>query len=553
MKNNDIYDSFIFLNNLNDLNETEIYQKFNSLKNKGIILNNSFSDNLWVFYDEKSVVNLNFCIDESSTKYLTEYLKLPNIKLIFYFKIYIVYLIGKLALATIKATHSNIEKFICMNPEDLNDNELQLRSDLLYRVFDFVSLIPSENKNNLDNLLNKLDLIAEKNYSLPSSKQRTLSSFNTYFIFDDIVNRFLDEEKDKDNLLFYMPLILWWKITAIIPLRPTEFILTPDDCLRKENNKYYFTIRRSLLKGSKKEKQYKIKSDFTLNVYEIPEKLGKMIEWYKNETSDNISNEIDTLFSRQPYYEHLERGIPLNSRYFTYQNLNTLLRYFYSQIIVFKYKYTILYDKNIKYLPDKTIQFINLGDTRHIAFINLITEGISPLIVAMLGGHDNITTSSHYFSNIVSLIECQTYRLYKKSIKTNQAFSIIGCNENLIKNDSFLFLENNNKCYSSNFINSDYSDCANAIGPNGEIGYCEKCKYYKVENEFDFKANEQTHKRIIENECKVLAELTKKYKQSKCSQSEILSGILKLQDSISDYQDYLLNIKEVKPWEEKEK
>ena len=46
---------------------------------------------------------------------------------------------------------------------------------------------------------------------------------------------------------------------------------------------------------------------------------------------------------------------------------------------------------------DHEINFIHIGDTRHIAMINLIAEGASPVTAMLLAGHDNITTSSHYF------------------------------------------------------------------------------------------------------------------------------------------------------------
>ena len=39
--------------------------------------------------------------------------------------------------------------------------------------------------------------------------------------------------------------------------------------------------------------------------------------------------------------------------------------------------------------------------------INLIAEGASPVTAMLLAGHEDVTTSSHYFSNLSQFIECR--------------------------------------------------------------------------------------------------------------------------------------------------
>ena len=57
--------------------------------------------------------------------------------------------------------------------------------------------------------------------------------------------------------------------------------------------------------------------------------------------------------------------------------------------------------------------------------INLIAEGASPVTAMLLAGHDNVATSSHYFSNLSQFIECSSYQVYRKltSSQTNYAVS----------------------------------------------------------------------------------------------------------------------------------
>ena len=64
---------------------------------------------------------------------------------------------------------------------------------------------------------------------------------------------------------------LWWKITGVIPLRPREFLLTSRNCLCKDRDEYFLTLRRNNLKGSSSSKivKYKIEEDYFDTTYQI--------------------------------------------------------------------------------------------------------------------------------------------------------------------------------------------------------------------------------------------------------------------------------------------
>src|SRR5699024_12876591 len=51
------------------------------------------------------------------------------------------------------------------------------------------------------------------------------------------------EETIKKTILFY-PILIWWNLTSIIPIRSTEFCLIKRDSTSKENNKFFVTITR---------------------------------------------------------------------------------------------------------------------------------------------------------------------------------------------------------------------------------------------------------------------------------------------------------------------
>ena len=67
--------------------------------------------------------------------------------------------------------------------------------------------------------------------------------------------------------------------------------------------------------------------------------------------------------------------------------MKRLIDLFYSEIIEKKYEdYTI----KRRLLP---------GDTRHLAFMSLLLQGLAPIEIAMLGGHTNLISQDHYQSH----------------------------------------------------------------------------------------------------------------------------------------------------------
>ena len=54
------------------------------------------------------------------------------------------------------------------------------------------------------------------------------------------------------------------------------------------------------------------------------------------------------------------------------------------------------------HMKDDEIQYIFLGDTRHLAMINILAEGGTPVLAMALAGHNNIDISMHYAANLTS-------------------------------------------------------------------------------------------------------------------------------------------------------
>ena len=175
----------------------------------------------------------------------------------------------------------------------------------------------------------------------------------------------------------------------------------------------------------------------------------------------------------------------------------------------------------------------------------------------LLAGHENIEMSAHYYSNITQLIECRTYKQYRKVLKGNISYNL--CPQISLPDTvkSCVSLENGGRCYSKAFAEDDFSDCIKAVGKNGEIGYCPECPFFSRTNKQFY--DDDKYKRNIEYDCKFLKEIIGQVRQGITDKEDIMQALKRLQSSSITYQKYLdqkakyLESKGEKLWGEKQK
>ena len=253
-----------------------------------------------------------------------------------------------------------------------------------FHIVAFLQLIPGSSIRR-DAVIDELEEKMERRvWNKCEGNQRLLADFNSYLRFHGVLHDFW-KSADKRQKLFYFPLYFWWNLTAILPLRPMEFLLTPRDCLRIHNGEYILTIRRTKLKGGNEKIQYRIAEDYLLKEYVIAESLAAEIQKYIEATKRMRQTEIKTLFLQAPHYSYIGRKIHSNNRYYTYNNLTVCRNCFFQEVVNGRME---------------DISEIRFGDTRHLAMANLILAGGSPVICRELAGHSDIGISSHYYSNV---------------------------------------------------------------------------------------------------------------------------------------------------------
>ena len=551
MKTSEHFTTIIAISEIDNPVAAEARRKFFAYRDKGIIVSGLFDDDKWILSDERDRRSFDFTIDDNAFKTFGTRLNISVNEFKRYLKIYIVNNFGVLALVSLQHIILAIKRTTYVSDTNFVSELSQVDAIWMEHIVDFFSVLPSdEREQSLDEFLIQCEDAVDKSCFSGSGAQRSLATFESYFRFHDILKKYWAEAKDENEKLFFFPVWLWWNITGVVPTRPHEFVLTPRKCLETVDDKSFLIMRKNKVKGSKKAKGYRLKEDFQTVKYQIPTALANEIKWYIDRTESCMDTEISTLLVTETHYHKWERCKPYNSRYFTYTNLRTCLRYFYKQIIQDRYGYNVLMDQNQPVLAGaKDIEYIRLGDTRHIALINLIAEGASPVAAMVLAGHDNPEMSAHYYSNISTLIECRVHRQYKKMLSGEQVYALSVPRSKLSVGES-VPCDGGGYCYSEKARHGDYSECYKVTGPAGEMGYCPNCDYYRDSDESFFESKELYTRRIAD-EGILLYKIVNQVRNGHGDAEDIVSILNRINGAAYSYERYLLEKMEEQNGKEK--
>ena len=216
----------------------EARKAFVSLQEQGVIMENCrFEEDNWRTTDEYSNVGLHFRFNRSSyTKHYQIMTAMSFADFIDCVKTFVISYFGKNALLTIQSLLLDLRHIIETPPEMIYALSSELHLSNPHLCEDFFTQLPNSIENDgLQRLADAMDSYADANISMQTPNQRTLADFESYFIFDEYIRGFWNSTTiSLSTKLFYTPLYLWWILTAVIPLRPKEFLLTERNCLSKK-------------------------------------------------------------------------------------------------------------------------------------------------------------------------------------------------------------------------------------------------------------------------------------------------------------------------------
>lgn len=364
---------------------------------------------------------------------------------------------------------------------------------------------------------------AEKNEK-DDPQPATLNEFRSYFLLSDILEEYWTSNRDAGTRWkqYFYPFFLFWTITTVLPLRVTEFCVTPQDCIHMKEGRYYLTIRRSRLKGSSRRdpkiRDYTLEKDYTLHTYEITRAIYDSILRYKEITA-GFTHPYGTLFS----VDHLlSLGVGNlrtadDKKTFSPLELNTIIKDFVDRVACGMFHLIVVDDAELMRrsydgedgvyeMEDNEIMAPQAKHTRHLAMINLIIRGCNPMLIKEFAGHEKIQTSEHYFSNIVKTVRCSAKYYYDKAKAESAGANI---KEALYKQKYAPVSVLNNTAFGNltrvdgGTCNANYSSCA-ASGFN-----CSRCPGFTPDAEDLPEYREETKKleKKTEEEMKYLRRL----------------------------------------------
>ena len=488
---------YLPVQHLNDAARLEAQNRFNEYRSRGIVLDGTFEDDLWRATNQLHWFSLDFRINEVLYRQKAE-LWIGCTAQCYQecMKAYIAFQLGKYSLVYLQQIINSLKSLAGMN----EDEAMAFSPDERMQIIGFLSLIPESN----DLRDQVIEALEDVKWIARSGKSRQLADFSCYLRF----NRELDSYwsmASKAKKKFYFPIYFWWKLTAILPLRCTEFLLTPRSCIRQENGKYLLSIRRTRLKKGRRQLSYSVQDDYVLQEYEIPSWMFDEIQNYQNATAADTLPELETLLVPT-------RSVP--SGYFAYIQMALRLRRFCKEA---------MNDENFP---------IHLGDTRHLAMINLMLSGGSPVICRELAGHESIDVSSNYYANLSTIVESVVYERYHgwtdgSMLQGSLRFPTVLPKQKIRVDQGW--------CDVVEVARGDVSECLKCYGANGRIGNCLNCPHFYPDSPGLRIEIEKNCKKAVDEDGKFLMQMIELVRKGLGYEEDIGSALLRLQGSAYRY------------------
>ena len=418
--------------------EIESQKIFKHYHDLGVIINKRMEDDIWLLTDEKHCVSIPFALNTDTYAHTAEswlgcpchiFLQSVRVFVLFLLGVYVLNQLRSIAKACIKLGSTPMEKVSSLVSETPS-------------LMEFLKFLPGSTLDR-DRFLESMDW----EWQPWSGNSRQLSTFSTYVTFEDLLEKAWTSAEQQTKVELF-PVYLWWTLTCILPLRPTEFILTPRDCLRKNADQYELSVRRTRLKKGRRAVYYKIEEDYEIFTYPIPNSLAKNIMWYREIVAFERQSKLATLLIPGKHAEYMS------------------------------------YSAMAKRLADTLESFhmerdsIHLGDTRHLSMISLILTGDTPSICKALANHENVVTSAGYYGNMSTLTDCRILHFLHDSVSSVCLNFPTTPVESTCKD---MLRHDNGRCAfytTQSFVQGNAEECTMVWHPSGGMGYCRACPHY---------------------------------------------------------------------------
>ncbi len=424
---------------------------FSKMVQDGVITGD-FQDAKWMCYSGVRWFGVNFSFNPALyNKHLGKAFNITHERMSDMLRCYAVYIFGTYIFDTIAIRINTIKRFITTYGEpDYTIDEEQVES-----LQEFLCFIGTP-----DNMITDvLSMIHMERHA--ERKQRKLAHLINYIAIQNEIDDMYRGVMTDADFKKWFPIFFWVNITFVVPLRATEMLLTPFDCLTYQDGEIQLHLRRTQLKKHTRTVYYDIERDYKEFIYTIPDTwVVDIIEKYRKLTADHQRN---YLFDHTKY---MVNGMV------SLQAFNLLLADFTSSHLVGNRKYDYArYATGIR-----EFEVTTAGDSRPIAMANLYYQDTGADICRQLADHEHISTSAGYYTNVSNTVLCASIMQFQRKI--NHGYREV---ENLEKNYSLEMLRTGSKRNGSVCVSDkqpirtgDITDCIR----EDHIGDCFGCRYY---------------------------------------------------------------------------
>ena len=380
---------------MSNTSEETYVEMFHELKRTGTFINDSYDDDLWICFEDKDspTRRLSFSFLEAHPQME------KTVKNYLLVKLYV----QKCRLLTAAKRLLHIKHFMedtdFVNPDNVKDYQMLIGTWNGNKKREAIAIKEFLEFSNLDHAGLYYDLV--KNIKKAENSYRELPDFQGVLIFDYIVNDYWEKIKDSEDRYRLFPVILWWKLTTVIPIRPIEFYNLKRDCVYEKNGRYYFKIERLKAEYGRKRVISDIVTDFELNT-ELYFFIYDYVEYCNG--IDNCKYLISP-----PTCDMIYRNKVLNTREkFTREKMNIYYKAFQKEIVEGQYDYKVVRSHDTK---EGELPYIYYGDTRHLAIMNMMLQGMNPIYIAQLAGHHTLDAQVGYYSHLETFTTAKSYIL----------------------------------------------------------------------------------------------------------------------------------------------
>ena len=358
-----------------DIDKDRFLSVFDEMKADGI-LKGKYGDNEWITFSGVKHFIIDFRVNETAlASHLKKRTDIPVKAFGDMLRCFAVYLAGVYILPTIRDRVSLAAEFSCR----VGDRDFSITKNQVFAIKEFLAFIGVSDFDT-ENLLK---LVRQK--KTDAGGQRELAPMINYLAVADEINSLFAGELSDEEYVRLFPIYFWVNVTFIIPLRATEMLVTPFDCLEEKDGGIYIRLRRTQLKKKTNSVKYNINDDYRIFTYRVPH--TDTVRHIKRYQSLTAGTERQFLFVYNKY--------SIN-RMFSLYCFNGLLEDFVGTYLVGNHRYDYA-----RYAAGITeFERIKAGDSRPIAMSNLFFQDVGADICRELANHMNISTSARYYTNV---------------------------------------------------------------------------------------------------------------------------------------------------------